>query len=51
MAYFDLAQKYHPDKNQNKDNREEIFKNYMQIKAAYELLIDENIRVRYVKDY
>ena len=43
QAYYNLAQKYHPDKNQSK-NSSEIFQ---RICSAYEILSDENKRKLY----
>ncbi|KAJ3676365.1 hypothetical protein LUZ60_003777 [Juncus effusus] len=44
-AYKKLALQWHPDKNQ--DNREEAENKFREIAAAYEVLGDEDKRVRY----
>lgn len=43
-AYKRLAMKYHPDRNQGDAASEEKFK---EVKEAYEVLTDENLRARY----
>ena len=43
-AYKRLAMKYHPDRNQGDAGAEEKFK---EVKEAYEVLTDENLRARY----
>ena len=43
-SYHKLALKYHPDKNDNKEDAEKKFK---EIVEAYEVLSDENKRARY----
>ena len=43
-AYRSLARKYHPDVNQGEKGAEEKFK---EVKEAYEVLSDENLRARY----
>jgi len=43
-AYRTLARKYHPDVNQGSKEAEEKFK---EVKEAYEVLSDENLRARY----
>ena len=43
-SYHKLALKYHPDKN---DNKEEAEKKFKEIVEAYEVLSDENKRARY----
>jgi molecular chaperone DnaJ len=43
-AYRSLARKYHPDVNQGDKNAEEKFK---EVKEAYEVLSDDNLRARY----
>lgn len=43
-AYRKLARKYHPDVNQGDKSAEEKFK---EVKEAYEVLSDENLRARY----
>lgn len=45
-AYKKLAKKYHPDKNQGDKDSEEKFK---AVSEAYEVLSDENKRIRYDK--
>src|SRR5690606_34148109 len=43
-AYKRLAMKFHPDRNQGDAASEEKFK---EVKEAYEILTDENLRARY----
>lgn len=43
-AYRTLARKYHPDVNQGDKDAEEKFK---EVKEAYEVLSDDNLRARY----
>ncbi|WP_249024874.1 DnaJ domain-containing protein, partial [Aeromonas hydrophila] len=43
-AYKRLAMKYHPDRNQGDAGAEEKFK---EVKEAYEILTDANLRARY----
>jgi molecular chaperone DnaJ len=44
-AYRRLAKKYHPDAN--KDNREEAEERFKELSEAYEVLMDDDKRVRY----
>jgi curved DNA-binding protein CbpA len=42
-AYFKLAKKYHPDKNNGINNTEK----FQKIKAAYDILINDDTRQEY----
>lgn len=42
-AYYQLAKKYHPDTNKDKDAREK----FVEIQGAYEILSDEQKKAQY----
>lgn len=44
LAYYRMAQKYHPDKAGDDKKMEEKFK---QVSSAYEVLVDEDLKKKY----
>lgn len=46
-AYKKLALKYHPDRNQDSNNREELEEKFKKVSEAYEVLSDEKKRYEY----
>ena len=46
-VYLKLAQKYHPDRHTNKDDKKEAHELFSRITAAYRTLSDEKLRAKY----
>ena len=49
IAYYKLAQKYHPDKQGSSSNPKEAEEKFKAISHAYELIKDEDSKKRYDK--